>query len=50
LCGSCHSARPALDFHAGSAAQAQALIDDMVRKGAKRTAEQTQLLIRYYTR
>ena len=49
-CGSCHSATPALNYHAASAAQAQALIDDMVKKGATLTAEQAQLLIQYYTR
>ena len=49
-CGSCHSATPALSYHAGSAAQAQALIADMVKKGATVTAEQMQLLLQYYTR
>lgn len=50
VCGSCHSAGPALSFHAGSAGQAQALIDSMVRLGAKVTPEQQQLLVQYYTR
>jgi hypothetical protein len=49
-CASCHSAAPALNYRAGSAAQAQALIDDMVKKGAKLTPDQMQLLIQYYTR
>jgi hypothetical protein len=49
-CRSCHSTYPALNFHAGSAAEAEALIDNMVQAGAKLTAEQHQLLIEYYTR
>jgi hypothetical protein len=49
-CGNCHSTTPALNYSAGSTAQAQALIDDMVKKGATLTAEQVQLLLQYFTR
>ena len=49
-CGGCHSVAPALSFHAGSRAEAQALIDNMVKRGSKLTAEQVQLLTQYYTR
>ncbi len=50
VCATCHSAQPALAFHAGSAADAKALIDDMVNRGATVTADQEQTLIQYYTR
>jgi hypothetical protein len=49
-CASCHSANEALNFRAASAGEAQALIDNMIQRGAKLTAEQQQLLVRYYTR
>jgi len=49
-CGSCHSADPALQFRASSAAQAKALIDSMVQRGAAVTAAEEQTLIDYYTR
>jgi hypothetical protein len=49
-CGSCHSAAPALSFHAGTAAQARALMDDMIKRGATLTVEQQKLLLTYYTR
>jgi hypothetical protein len=50
VCSRCHSADPALSFHAGSAAEAQALIDAMIQRGAQVTAEQEQILIQYFTR
>jgi len=49
-CGSCHSADPALQYHASSAAQAKALIDAMVQQGAAVSAAEEQTLIKYYTR
>jgi hypothetical protein len=49
-CGNCHSAAPALSFHAGSAAQAKALIDNMINRGSALTVEQQKLLLQYYTR
>ncbi len=49
-CSGCHSVNEALDFHAGSADEAQALIDNMIQRGAKLTAEQQQLLVKYFTR
>ena len=49
-CVGCHSAAPALNYHTGSAAEAQALVADMVRRGAKLTPEQTQILVQYFTR
>jgi hypothetical protein len=49
-CGSCHSADAALQFHASSAADAQALIDAMIQQGATVTAAEEQTLIEYFTR
>ncbi len=49
-CGSCHSPDPALQFHAGSTAEAQALIDSMKQRGAQLTAQEEQSLLAYYTR
>jgi cytochrome c5 len=46
-CGTCHQAPVGL--HAGSAAEAQALIENMVRQGAQVTPEQEQVLIQYFT-
>ena len=46
-CGSCHQAP--VGYHAGSAAEAQALIDDMVQRGAQVTQAQEQALIQYFT-
>jgi hypothetical protein len=50
VCSRCHSADPALSFHAGSAAEAQALIDDMIQRGAQVTPEQQQAIVQYFTR
>ena len=49
-CGSCHPADQALDFRAGSEAEAQALIDSMVQRGAQVTPEEQQVLVQYFTR
>ena len=49
-CASCHSAAEALAFHASTASRAQGLIADMIRRGAKLTAEQQQVLGQYFTR
>lgn len=48
-CSACHSEAQALSFRAGSAAEAQALIDSMVQRGARVTAEEQQLLVQYFT-
>jgi hypothetical protein len=47
-CGSCHSADQALSFRAGSEAEAQALVDSMVQRGAQVTPEEQQVLVRYF--
>ncbi|MEI6452935.1 MAG: heme-binding domain-containing protein [Actinomycetes bacterium] len=49
-CNSCHSADAPLQFHASSAAQAKALIDQMVQRGATVSAAEEQTLIDYFTR
>lgn len=49
-CDGCHSFDTALNFHAGSVGEAQALIDSMVRRGARLTTDQRQLLVQYFTR
>ena len=49
-CGSCHSAAPAQQYHAASAAEAQVLIDQMIQHGASISAADEQTLIKYYTR
>ena len=48
-CTSCHTGDRALGYRAGSAAEAQALIDDMIRRGAQVTAAEQQLLVQYFT-
>jgi hypothetical protein len=50
VCSQCHPADAALNFHAGSTAEAQALIDDMVQRGAQVTSAQQQALVQYFTR
>lgn len=50
VCSSCHSSAPAQQFRASSAAEAQALIDQMIQQGASVSASQEQKLIDYYTR
>jgi hypothetical protein len=49
-CNTCHAADRARAFRTGSSAEAQALIDDMIRRGAQVTADEQQALIRYFTR
>ena len=49
-CGACHTADRALQFRASSAADAQALIDNMVQRGATVTPEEQQALVAYFTR
>ena len=49
-CGACHSADQALGFRAGSEAEAQALIDSMMQRGAQVTPEEQQALVQYFTR
>jgi|GEM_PF-105874 len=48
-CGSCHSSAPAQQFRASSAADAKALIDQMIQQGATITPAEEQALIKYYT-
>jgi len=45
----CHTPDRALAFRASSAAEAQALLDDMVRRGAQVTPEEQQALVQYFT-
>ena len=47
-CSTCHPADRALSFRAGSAAEAQALIDDMIRRGAQVTPDEQQALVQYF--
>lgn len=49
-CSSCHAADPALAFQTSSASQAQALIDDMVQRGAQVSSQDARLMIKYWTR
>jgi hypothetical protein len=48
-CGSCHEADRALSYRAGEAAEAQALIDDMIQRGAQVTPQEQQALVQYFT-
>ena len=48
-CSTCHPVDKALGFRAGSAAEARALIDTMVQRGAQVTPEEQQALVRYFT-
>ena len=48
-CGSCHSSAPAQQFRALSAAEAKAVIDQMIQQGATVTPAEEQALIKYYT-
>jgi mono/diheme cytochrome c family protein len=48
-CSSCHAAERAVSYHTGQAAEAQALIDDMVLRGARVTAQEQQALVQYFT-
>ena len=49
-CGACHSSAPAQQFRASSAAEAQAMIDQMIQQGATLTPGEEQALIAFYTR
>jgi hypothetical protein len=49
-CSTCHPADKALGFRAGSAAEARALIDTMVQRGAQVTPAEQKALVRYFTR
>jgi hypothetical protein len=49
-CSSCHSSAPAQQFRASGAADAKALIDQMIQQGAVVTPAEEQALIKYYTR
>jgi hypothetical protein len=50
VCSRCHPADQALSYQAGSSAEAQALIDDMIQRGAQVTPEQQQAIVQYFTR
>ena len=45
----CHTPDRALAFRASSAAEAQALLDDMIRRGAQVTTEEQKALVQYFT-
>ncbi len=47
-CGTCHQAPTS--YHAGSEAEAQALIENMIQRGATVSAAEEQALIAYFTR
>jgi len=49
-CATCHSAQVALDYRTDSTADAAALIEDMVSRGATVTGEEKQTLVDYFTR
>jgi len=49
-CSSCHSPDQAVQFRTSSTAEAQALIDAMVQRGATVTDQERQVLIDYFTR
>ncbi len=49
-CASCHSPRKAMGFHTSSPARAQALIDNMVRRGARVSPADQEVLVRHFTR
>jgi hypothetical protein len=49
-CTRCHGADLSLNYHAANEAQANALIDNMVQRGAQVTPEQRQALVKYFTR
>jgi hypothetical protein len=48
-CSTCHPADQALAFRAGSAAEAQALIDSMIQRGAQVSTDEQAALVRYFT-
>lgn len=48
-CGACHPTDRALDFRAGNAAEAKALIDAMIQQGAIVTVDEQQALVDYFT-
>jgi len=49
-CSSCHASDPALAYRTGSTAEAQALVQDMIQRGAQVSAQDQQVMIRYFTR
>jgi hypothetical protein len=49
-CSTCHPADQALAYRTSDSAQAQALIDDMIQRGAQVTPEEQQALVQYFTR
>ena len=46
----CHPADQALSYRTGDPAQAQALIDDMIQRGAQVSSEEQTALVQYFTR
>jgi mono/diheme cytochrome c family protein len=49
-CSSCHSSDPALAFTASNTGEAQALIDDMIQRGAQVSSQDQTILVQYFTR
>jgi hypothetical protein len=49
-CGSCHEADQALSYRTSDPAQAQALIDDMIQRGAQVSSAEQAALVQYFTR
>jgi hypothetical protein len=48
-CSICHPAAQAVSFRADSTPEAQALIEDMIRRGAQLTAQEQPVLVQYFT-
>ena len=49
-CGGCHPVQRALDFRTSDVAEAQALLDTMIQRGATVTDEEQRALVAYFTR
>lgn len=49
-CGSCHTTSRALSFRAGGEAEARALLDAMVDRGAQVNVEERRALLEFFTR
>ena len=48
-CDSCHPADRALSYRTGGTTEAKALIDDMIRRGARVSSEEQPVLVEYFT-
>lgn len=49
-CGTCHSTAEALDYRATGTAQAQKMLQKMIRLGTNLTTSEEQALVKYFTR